>query len=132
MARDAGIKVSVVKAPADSYWDDIWMKKPFVVSYVAARPTGEALALNLNSNSKWNESRWFRKDYDELLAKAAATVNTDERRKIYQQAERLVADEGGVILPVFNIVVAALRKECTGYTPNVDTNSYDFSNLRCD
>lgn len=131
MAKDAGIKVNVINSPSDSYWDNIWLKKPFVVSYVGARPAGEAMVLNLSGKSKWNESHWFRKDYDDLLTKAAATIDPGERRKLYQQAQRLVADEGGVILPVFNVVVSALRKGCGGYTPNVDTTNYDYRNLTC-
>jgi peptide/nickel transport system substrate-binding protein len=132
MARDAGIEVNVINTPAESYWDNVWMKKPFVVSNVSSKPVGEALALNLSSKSKWNESHWYRKDYDDLLTKAAATVDSAERRRVYQQAQRMVAEEGGVILPTFNVVVAAERKGCSGYTPNIDINNYDYSNLQCE
>jgi peptide/nickel transport system substrate-binding protein len=132
MALAAGIKVNVINAPADSYWDDIWLKKPFVVSYLAARPPGEALALNLLSTSKWNETHWYRKDYDALLEKAAATADADARRAIYQQAQQLVAEEGGIIGPLFNEIVSVLRKGCSGYQPNIDATVYDYRNLRCD
>jgi peptide/nickel transport system substrate-binding protein len=132
MAKEAGIRVNVINAPADSYWDNIWLKKPFVVDYATMRPAGEALALNLASQSKWNETHWYRPDYDDLLAKANSTLDAGERRKIYQTAEQLVADEGGVILPTFNVVVSVTRKGCSGYAPNVDSNNYDYRNLRCE
>jgi peptide/nickel transport system substrate-binding protein len=132
MALDAGIKVNVINAPADSYWDDVWLKKPFVVSYLAARPPGEALALNYLSTAKWNETHWFRKDYDELLAKAPATVDAGERRTLYQNAQRMLAEEGGVVGPLFNEIVSVLRKGCTGYEPNIDATVYDYRNLHCD
>lgn len=132
MARDAGIRVHVLNTPPDSYWDNIWLKKPFVVSYMAARPPGEALAINLGRASKWNETNWRRSDYDALLSKAAATLDSVERSKIYQQAEKLVAEEGGVIGPIFNQIVAVLRINCSGYQPSVDATLYDYRNVHCD
>lgn len=132
MAKDAGIRVNVINAPADSYWDNIWLKKPFVVSYLAARPPGEALALNLKSTSKWNETNWHRSDFDALLAKAAATLDPKARSEVYQEAEKLVADEGGIVGPLYTEIVAVLRKGCSGYQPSVDASLYDYSNLHCD
>jgi len=132
MAKDAGIRVNVLNTPPDSYWDDIWLKKPFVVSYMAARPPGEALNINLGGASQWNETNWRRKDYDDLLSKAAATLDPTERSKVYQEAEKLVAEEGGVVGPVFNQILAVLRKGCTGYQPSVDATLYDYRNLQCD
>jgi peptide/nickel transport system substrate-binding protein len=132
MALDAGIKVNVINAPADSYWDDVWLKKPFVVSYLAARPPGEALALNYLSTAKWNETHWVRKDFDSLLADASATLDAGPRRALYQKAEQMLADEGGVVGPLFNEIVSVMRKGCTGYQPNIDATAYDYRNLHCE
>jgi peptide/nickel transport system substrate-binding protein len=132
MAKDAGITVNVINSPAESYWDDIWLKKPFVVDYATARPTGEALALNLNSNSKWNETHWLRTDFDVLLTKAAATLDSSDRSKIYKEAQQMVADEGGMIVPLFNVIVSVVRKGCTGYQPNLDANDYDYRSVHCE
>ena len=33
MAAQAGITVNIVTSPNDSYWDEIWLQRPFVVSY---------------------------------------------------------------------------------------------------
>jgi peptide/nickel transport system substrate-binding protein len=132
MAKDAGIRVNVINAPPDSYWNDIWLKKPFVVSYAAARPPGEALPLNLKSTSKWNETKWHRSDFDNLLAKAAATLDPEARSKVYQDAEKLVADEGGIVGPLYTEILAVLRKGCAGYQPSIDATLYDYSNLHCE
>lgn len=131
MAAPAGIRVNVITAPSEGYWDTIWLKKPAVISYTAARPPAEALTLSLSSKSEWNETHWKRKDFDDLVAKAGQTADAAERVKLYQQAERLVADEGGMILPVFTSVVAGLRQGCTGYKPNIDVNRIDYAELSC-
>ena len=132
MAAEAGIKVNIVNTPVDSYWDDVWMKRPFTTTYLAPRPTASALSLTLRTDSDWNETHWHRADYDGLVDKASATVDPEARTKLYQEAQRLLADEGGVITPIFAGVVAGLRKGCTGYEPHIDTNRLDFRTVHCE
>jgi peptide/nickel transport system substrate-binding protein len=131
MAAAAGIKVNVITSPAEGYWDTIWLKKPAVISYTSARPPAEALTLSLNSASEWNETHWKRADFDALVVKAGQTSNEQERNQLYRDAQRMVAQEGGMILPVFSSVVAGLRKGCTGYSPNVDVNRINYTELGC-
>lgn len=131
MAAPAGIRVNVITSPAEGYWDTIWLRKPAVISYTSARPPAEALTLSLNSKSEWNETHWKRDDFDALVVKASQTADETQRNDLYREAQRVVADEGGMILPVFTSVVAGLRKGCTGYTPNVDVNRIDYAALAC-
>lgn len=131
MAAEAGIRVNVITSPAEGYWDTVWLKKPAVISYTSARPPAEALTLSLNSKSEWNETHWKRDDFDALVVKAGQTADEAERHKLYRDAQRIVADEGGMILPVFTSVVAGLRKGCSGYQPNVDVNRIDYAELTC-
>ncbi|WP_223590308.1 ABC transporter substrate-binding protein [Pseudomonas sp. A-R-19] len=131
MAASAGIKVNVITSPAEGYWDTIWLKKPAVISYTSARPPAEALTLSLNSASEWNETHWKRADFDALVARAGQTADEQERNKLYRDAQRMVAQEGGMILPVFSSVVAGLRKGCSGYSPNVDVNRINYAELGC-
>jgi peptide/nickel transport system substrate-binding protein len=131
MAAEAGIKVKIINTPVDSYWDSVWLKRPFSTTYLAPRPTASALSLTLRSSSSWNETHWKRPDYDALLDKASATVDSDARAKLYQQAQQMLADEGGMITPMFAGVVAGLSKGCSGYEPHIDTNRMDLRSLSC-
>ena len=132
MAADAGITVNIIMSPADSYWNAIWLKRPFLTSTWGGRPAAEALSIAYLSKSQFPETHWYRKDYDDLIAKANATVDGDARRKIFQQAQQMLAEQGGVIVPAFASVVAAMRKGCTGYTPNNNVNNNDFSAFHCE
>ena len=38
-AAAADIDINVIREPADGYWDNVWLKKPFVASYWNGRPT---------------------------------------------------------------------------------------------
>jgi peptide/nickel transport system substrate-binding protein len=109
MAKPAGIEVNVIVTPAESYWDDVWLKQPIVTSAWSMRPPGEGLAVAYTQTAKWKETHWERPDYDALLLKANTTVDRDERLKLFQQVGELLAKEGGLILPMFVHQVLAIR-----------------------
>jgi peptide/nickel transport system substrate-binding protein len=131
MAAEAGVKVNLIVSPAGEYWDNVWLKQPFAISNWGMRPTAIALAVAYRKDAKWNETHWFRDDYDALLDKAAQTLDPAARRKLYQEAQRMIAEEGGVIIPVFSATVAATRQGCSGYTPSADHNRPNFTNIVC-
>jgi peptide/nickel transport system substrate-binding protein len=132
MAAEAGIKVNLLVGPAGEYWDVIWLKKPFAISTWGMRPTPIALAVAYRKDAAWNETHFFREDYDALLDKAAQTLDADARRKLYQEAQRMIAEEGGVIIPIFSSTIAATRKGCSGYTPAADHNRPNLLNIACE
>ncbi|WP_251119504.1 ABC transporter substrate-binding protein, partial [Escherichia coli] len=58
-AQRAGIPLTVERVPDDAFWDNVWMKKPFVSSNWSMRPTADALlSLVFTSQAPWNESLW--------------------------------------------------------------------------
>ncbi|MFO1121794.1 MAG: ABC transporter substrate-binding protein [Hyphomicrobiales bacterium] len=131
MAKAAGIDINVVVTPAESFWDDVWLKKPIVTSAWSMRPPGEGLAVAYTQNAKWKETHWERPDYDALLLKANTTVDPAERTKLFQQTGELLAKEGGLILPMFVHQVLAVRKGCEGYEPRAQNFNLNFENFSC-
>ncbi len=131
MAKPAGFDINVIVTPAESYWDDVWLKKPAVTSAWSMRPPGEGLAVAYTQSAKWKETHWERPDYDAMLLKANTTVNAAERTKMFQQTGELLAKEGGVIVPMFVHQVLALRKGCEGYTPRAQNFNLNFEDLSC-
>ena len=131
MAKPAGFDINVIVTPAESYWDDVWLKKPFLTSAWSMRPPGEGLAVAYTQSAKWKETHWERPDYDALLLKANTTVDEAERLKLHQQVGKLLTDEGGAIIPMFVHQVLALRKGCTGYTPRAQNFNLNFEDLSC-
>jgi peptide/nickel transport system substrate-binding protein len=131
MAKPAGIDINVIVTPAESFWDDVWLKQPIVTSAWSMRPPGEGLAVAYTQTAKWKETHWERPDYDALLLKANTTVDAAERLKLFQQTGELLAKEGGLILPMFVHQVLALRKDCEGYTPRAQNFNLNFEDLSC-
>jgi len=131
MAADAGIQVNVIVGPASEYWDNVWLKQPFVVSAHVGRPPAEAIGLSFRSNSKYPETHWFHKDFDALLDKAVTTVDDGQRLKLYQQLEQIITEQGGDVFEGAYFTVAAIRSNCSGYTPHVQIARFDTRNLTC-
>lgn len=131
MAKPAGFDINVIVTPAESFWDDVWLKKSITTSAWSMRPPGEGLATAYTQNAKWKETHWERPDYDALLLKANTTVDEAERNKLFQQTGELLAKEGGLVLPMFVHQVLALRKGCEGYTPRAQNFNLNFEDLSC-
>lgn len=103
MAEKAGVNVKVTKAPGDGYWEAVWMKKPFCVSAWLMRPTANMmLSLVYKSDAPWNETFWKRPDFDKLLLEARKTVDFNKRKGLYCEMQKIISDDGGVIVPCFD------------------------------
>ena len=102
-AKASGIAVNLVREPADGYWSNVWLKKPFMVSFWNGRETTDMmLTLGYSLESGWNESHFLREDFDAKLAEARALLDFDKRREIYWDLQRMLNEEGGSIIPIFN------------------------------
>lgn len=131
MAAEAGIRVRVIATPADSFWDDVWMKKSFITSNWGLRPPGPALNIAYRSTAAWNETHWKNEKFDALLDKAAITVDDNERAGVYKEAQKLLAEEGGVVGPVYAVQLSALNSKCGGFRQALDSQP-DFREIACE
>jgi peptide/nickel transport system substrate-binding protein len=128
LAAEAGLTIELDVRPADTYWDVVWLKEPMYVSAYIARPTDGMLALLYLSDAEWNETHWRDPEWDALLAKARATLEVNERTRLYQQAQQQLIDEGGHLVPYMTNTIDATRKTITGWTPS-GTPFHDFRNI---
>jgi peptide/nickel transport system substrate-binding protein len=130
-AAKAGIVVNVITGPASEYWDNVWLKQPFEVSAWSARPAGLAMAIAYLKSAPYPESHWKVPAYDALLEKANTTVDPAARSALYKQAGKMLTEQGGEIIPMFQRVVAAERSNCTGYSPSIQFVQFDLTQLQC-
>ena len=109
-AKKAGIDIKPVREPNDSYWADVWLKKPFVLSKWGARPTPDNMfTLAYKADAAWNEARWKHERFNELLLLAKAELDQTVRAEMYREMCRIARDEGGSIIPLFQNFVYARR-----------------------
>lgn len=125
-ARKAGIQLEVRREPNDGYWTEVWNAQPFCASYWGGRPTQDSrYATSYVSDAQWNDTRFKRPDFDQLVYEARAELDDEKRRALYRRIALIVRDEGGLILPVFNDFVNAVSSELTGFVHDIGN---DLSN----
>ncbi|MFI1333930.1 ABC transporter substrate-binding protein [Streptomyces sp. NPDC020845] len=115
-AKRAGIRIRVRTAAADSYYTQIWMKKPLMATYwYTGRPVDQLLNQVFRSGSSYNETAWSDKDFDALLDRARRETDEGRRRELYQQAQSAVVERGGAITPMFADRLVGISRKVRGY-----------------
>lgn len=127
-ARKAGIDVQVKKEPADGYWDNVWLKAPFSISYWNGRPAAtELLGIPYKSDAAWNETHWRNEAFDKLLANAKAETDTAKRKTYIWEMQRMLHDDGGALIPVFSDFLDGYSVKVKGQSPHT---MFDLCNSR--
>ncbi|MEU5612669.1 ABC transporter substrate-binding protein [Streptomyces sparsogenes] len=115
-ARRAGIRIRVRTAAADSYYTQIWMKKPLMATYwYTGRPVDQLLNQVFRGGSSYNETAWADKDFDALLDRARRETDDGRRRELYEQAQSAVIERGGAITPMFADRLVGISRKVRGY-----------------
>ncbi len=111
-AKKAGIDIDVIREPIDGYWSRVWLKMPWCVSFWSGRPTEDWMfSLGYAQGAKWNATKWEHDGFNKLLIAARAELDETKRREMYVEMQRLVRDEGGVLIPMFlNYVYATTTR----------------------
>ncbi|MFT5731210.1 MAG: peptide/nickel transport system substrate-binding protein [Desulforhopalus sp.] len=101
-AAKAGIDIEVVREPNDGYWSNVWLKKPWCAVFWGGRPTEDMMfSTAYAAGAAWNDTAWQHKRFNELLVGARAELDEPKRRSMYNEMQRIVHDEGGVVVPMF-------------------------------
>ena len=124
----AGIKVNIVTAPAAGYYSDTWMVQPFVMTNWNERTADQALNEAYRSGGSWNESYWAVPEYDALLDSAASEPDFDARRQYYLDAQKMLHEEGGTIVPFF-VNMIRVQKVCVENIPEMGLMQFVWAGI---
>ncbi|MEX0280632.1 MAG: ABC transporter substrate-binding protein [Arenibacterium sp.] len=115
----AGIPLEVKREPNDGYWSEVWNVQPFCCSYWGGRPVQDQMYTTAYlSTADWNDTRWKRPEFDDMLLAARAELDEAKRKDLYSKMGRLLREEGGLIVPMFNDFVDAISNQVQGWEPN--------------
>ncbi len=121
-AAKAGINIKVVREANDGYWSNVWMKKPWTAVYWGGRPTEDWMfSTAYAAGAPWNDSFWEHKRFNELLLAARSELDETKRRAMYVEMQRIVSDEGGVVIPMFAAYVGAYN-DVVAHDENIAAN----------
>ncbi|MEM7429216.1 MAG: ABC transporter substrate-binding protein, partial [Pseudomonadota bacterium] len=111
-AKAAGIGVKIVRESNDGYWSNVWLKKPFVACYWGGRPTEDWIFSQIYAaDASWNDTKWTNPRFNELLVQARGELDSAKRRELYVEMQRILHEDGGVILPMFLAYTHAASKK---------------------
>jgi len=121
-AARAGIDINVVREPNDAYWDNVWMKKPWIASYWGGRPTCDWMFSQAYARrSNWNDTFWSHERFDILLLQGRGELDPAKRAEIYGEMQAILRDEGGAIVWAFANYVYAMSDKLQ-HGPHVAAN----------
>ena len=118
----AGININIVQEPADGYWSNVWLKKPWCACYWSGRATEDWMfSTAYESGVPWNDTGWENERFQSLLMQGRAELDTGLRGEIYREMQSICRDEGATVVPMYQNYVDAKsqRVEHSGQTGNL-------------
>ena len=101
-AKAAGININVVQEPADGYWSNVWLKKPWCACYWSGRATEDWMfSTAYERGVPWNDTGWDDERFQNLLLEGRAELDSNKRREIYTEMQQIISEEGATIIPMF-------------------------------
>ncbi|MGJ8618254.1 MAG: ABC transporter substrate-binding protein [Sulfitobacter sp.] len=132
-AKAAGIPLEIKREPNDGYWSEVWNVQPFCASYWGGRPVQDQMySTAYLSSADWNDTRWKRPEFDEMLLAARGELDEAKRKEIYSKMGQMLREEGGLILPMFNDFVSGVANNVGGWIqdPNGEMMN-NKANIKC-
>ena len=100
---EAGINVTIeVQEEAVYYGDEGWLEVDLGITPWGSRPVPQLyLDLAYECGAQWNEAHYCNDDLDELIVTARTTLDEEERAAAYREIQRILIEDGPVIIPYF-------------------------------
>lgn len=127
-AGKAGLNIDIIREPADGFWSNVWLKKPFMIGSWGGRPTADIMLTSAYaSDAAWNDTMWRREQFDQILDLARAETDFGKRKALYHDAQLMIHEDGGAAIPFFRNNRDGVRDEVGGFYP---AGSFNMSGLR--
>jgi len=115
-AAKAGLDINVVREPKDGYWSNVWNKKAWCACYWGGRPTVDWMfAAAYMNDGKWNDTAWktgpAADRFNKIVLEARSELDTNKRKAMYYEAQEIVNDDGGALIPMFANHIHAVSKK---------------------
>ncbi len=115
-AKEAGIDIEVVREPSDGYWSNVWNKKGWCACYWGGRPTQDWMySAAYTADTEWNDTSWKETDsakqFNSVVVAARSEIDDAKRQSQYSEAQQLLHDDGGLILPMWANYIHAHSKK---------------------
>ncbi|MCF8038951.1 MAG: ABC transporter substrate-binding protein [Desulfohalobiaceae bacterium] len=128
-AAKAGIDIQIVREPQDGYWNNVWMNKPWCACFWFSRATADWMfSVAYAEDAEWNDMHWKHERFNKLLNEARAVLDEQKRDEMYQEMQKIVRDEGGVVIPMVANMLDAASDKVRFENP---AGNWELDGLRC-
>lgn len=98
-AAPAGISVNVSQWPPATYWDQVWLTKPFYTTYWETAFPPDNLWYIYGPRGPYNEAHLHIQQFSTDVGRILSTGDHDEQVRITQEGMALAADQWGHVIP---------------------------------
>lgn len=126
---EAGINVEVVTLPESVYYGEgKWLEVPLGITGWGHRPYPQFyLDVMLTCGAKWNEARFCNEEFDRLATIAGTTFDEVQRIDAYHEIQRILIEEGPIIVPYFFAEFAVVDSRFEGFQLKAFSGRTDLS-----
>lgn len=116
MAKPAGINLKVKTIDYDTYIAQVYKKGPLYIGYWGMRPTLDGQMYPFfTAGGSWNEYNYDNPQLKKTLEDARASLDVNERKRLYQQAQQTLSEDGPALISLFTNYLTAHRDNVRGY-----------------
>ena len=118
-AARAGVDVELNVVPRDGYWNNTGMVHPFAHSNWVMRDADTALNVMFRCGVSFVETFWCNEEFEQVMEEAQREVNFERRQRLYQRAQQIQVEDGGMIAPFFVNDIRALSTRLEGLPADI-------------
>lgn len=128
-AKAGGVSLTLESQPTDQFFATSYLQQPFASTYWSGNSLATTYANNLAPTALTNETAWQDKEWAQIYAKALQTPDRDSANELLQEAQRILWERGGYIIPVFPNLVDAASSRVAGIkeSPIYNLGDFDFT-----
>ncbi|WP_165550067.1 ABC transporter substrate-binding protein [Kribbella speibonae] len=100
-AGRAGVNLKVKQVPYDTYYSTSYLKVPFFSTQQGGNTIAQMFNKNFTPGGPYPETHWDNAEWSSLYNRVLASGDEAKRKSLMVDAQRILHDEGGYIIPVF-------------------------------
>lgn len=127
--QKAGFPLPTKIVPSSSYFSTYWPNKyPMSVDYWKGRPIAEMWRVSLIPGAAFNETNWLNPAFAKIYLGLTKTGDPSLQKELYYTGQKLLYDEGGYIIPVFQNFLQATSHKVINISTGIvySFNNWDF------
>lgn len=124
VVEPGGFRLTLNNWPPDTYWDEVWLQKPFVTDVWGRSHASYILPVAYGSDSGSNETAFADPVFDGLVADAMASANLEDQKRYFGEAIRILHESSGSVTPVHTPLITAKSTKLQGLIPDWGTRFY--------